>query len=98
MPRTVKAILLAACLSASPAAAHDWYPWECCSGYDCGPIALDQTPKEEGGGFTLADGRHVDYKDIKPSPDGQFHLCEQKFEPEPKNRKILCFYAPIGGV
>ena len=29
------ALLLA---SASPAAAHDWYPMECCSGMDCAPV------------------------------------------------------------
>ncbi len=31
--------LLAALLTAStPAAAHDWYPMECCSGLDCAPV------------------------------------------------------------
>jgi hypothetical protein len=29
------ALLLA---SASPAAAHDWYPMECCSGMDCAAV------------------------------------------------------------
>jgi hypothetical protein len=29
------AMLLAA---ATPAAAHDWYPMECCSGLDCAPV------------------------------------------------------------
>ena len=29
------AALLAA---ATPAAAHDWYPMECCSGLDCAPV------------------------------------------------------------
>jgi hypothetical protein len=31
--------LLAALLAAAtPAAAHDWYPMECCSGLDCAPV------------------------------------------------------------
>jgi hypothetical protein len=32
--------LLAALLvaAATPAAAHDWYPIECCSGMDCAPV------------------------------------------------------------
>ena len=31
--------LLAALLAAAtPAAAHDWYPMECCSGMDCAPV------------------------------------------------------------
>jgi hypothetical protein len=29
------AVLLAV---TSPAAAHDWYPMECCSGLDCAPV------------------------------------------------------------
>ena len=85
-------------LLVGPAKAHSWYSWECCHDQDCAPIALSETPKEEKGGFTLIDGRHIPYKDLKPSPDGQWHLCEQKHEPEPRNRKILCVYAPIGGV
>lgn len=31
--------LLGALLAAAtPAAAHDWYPMECCSGMDCAPV------------------------------------------------------------
>jgi hypothetical protein len=31
--------LLAALLAAAtPAAAHEWYPMECCSGMDCAPV------------------------------------------------------------
>lgn len=77
--------------------AHEWYPIECCSGYDCAPIPLAEAPREENGGFTLIDGRHVPYKDVKMSPDNQWHLCEQKWPAEVRLRKILCFYAPIGG-
>ena len=25
-------------VAATPAAAHDWYPMECCSGMDCAPV------------------------------------------------------------
>ena len=80
--------------------AHSWYPWECCSDQDCAPIKLNETPKEGNGGFTLMDGsgRFVAYKDIKPSPDGQWHLCEQKWPDKLADRKILCVWAPIGGV
>jgi hypothetical protein len=96
------------CLAATAAAivllcnveahAHDWYPWECCSGQDCAPIPLKESPVERNGGFELIDGRHISYKDLKPSPDGQWHLCEQKWPTATKDRKILCLYAPIGGV
>ncbi len=30
--------LLAFLLAASPAAAHDWYPMECCHEQDCAPV------------------------------------------------------------
>lgn len=80
-----------------PAMAHEWYPWECCSDNDCAPIPLSQTPKEEAGGFTLTDGRHILYRELKASPDGQWHLCEEKREADPRKRKILCLYAPVGG-
>jgi hypothetical protein len=30
--------MLAFLLAATPAAAHDWYPWECCHEMDCAPV------------------------------------------------------------
>lgn len=91
-------VILGVLLSATYASAHSFYEYECCSDYDCAP--LEETKIEEkDGGWTLWDGRHVPYRDkrVKPSPDGQFHLCEQKWEPNTADRKILCLYAPIGG-
>jgi hypothetical protein len=83
--------------NSSPSMSHDWYPWECCSDNDCAPIPVAETPREEGGGFTLTDGRRVNYRDLKPSPDGLWHLCEQKWPTNTRKRKILCLYGPIGG-
>lgn len=35
----LRKILLPLCLVlATPVAAHDWYPIECCSGMDCAPV------------------------------------------------------------
>ena len=36
MPK--KWFLAALLAAATPAAAHDWYPMECCSGMDCAPV------------------------------------------------------------
>jgi hypothetical protein len=80
------------------AQAHSWYPWECCSDRDCAPIAVSETPIERDGGFYLNDGRHISYKEVKPSPDGLWHLCEEKWPERVSDRKILCVWAPIGGV
>jgi hypothetical protein len=91
-------LLLAATAAPTGSQAHSWYPWECCSENDCAPIVLNETPREEKGGFTLIDGRHISYKEVRPSPDGKWHLCETKAERHPRDRRILCVYAPIGGV
>jgi hypothetical protein len=92
-------VVAAMVCAAAPAIAHSWYPYECCSDNDCGPIAMNQTPKEEGGGFTLQDGshRHIAYKDVRMSPDGQWHLCESKWQANLADRKIYCIYGPVGG-
>lgn len=82
-------------LVADATRAHEWYPLECCSERDCAPIP---PPKEASGGWVLPDGRRVLYKDAKPSPDGRFHLCESQWQTEKKDRTVLCFFAPIGGV
>ena len=93
------ALLLTCCLVLPTGAeAHSWYPWECCSDNDCAPITIAETPVEKDGGFYLIDGRHISYQEVKPSPDGAWHLCEQKWPANPRDRKILCVYAPIGGV
>jgi hypothetical protein len=33
-----KWLLAAVLAAATPAAAHDWYPMECCHGMDCAPV------------------------------------------------------------
>lgn len=46
---------LAAMLAASPAAAHDWYPHECCHDQDCAAVdkvEMLPTPMAEGTGAT----------------------------------------------
>ena len=84
-------------LFAAPALAHEWYPYDCCSDNDCAPIPLAETPKEGGGGFNLIDGRHIAYAAVRASPDGRWHLCEQKTPANTSLRKILCIFGPIGG-
>lgn len=33
-----RTLLIVACLAATPALAHDWYPTECCHSMDCAPV------------------------------------------------------------
>lgn len=53
--------------------AHDWYPFNCCSGNDCHPIpceAIIEKGKELiYGNFSFSDTM------IKPSQDGSCHVC-----------------------
>jgi len=48
--------LLAILLAATPAAAHDWYPLECCHNMDCAPVdKVEMVPTPtvtEGGGVS----------------------------------------------
>lgn len=71
--------------------AHSWYPSECCSDGHCAPVPGQQVSIE-------TDGYVVTYKDptkvyhvpkylVKPSPDGQYHLCV--FNGYPR-----CFFTP----
>jgi hypothetical protein len=41
-----KWLLAAFLLAATPAAAHDWYPMECCHDMDCAPVDHAETVPE----------------------------------------------------
>lgn len=88
------------------AAAHGWYPYECCSGTDCAPVepsSVSETPT--GYVVTAKPGSHpmwgperpapltvqIPYGRAKASPDGAWHLCINT------QGELLCFYAIIGG-
>jgi hypothetical protein len=51
--------LLATLLAATPAAAHDWYPLECCHGMDCAAVEkveMVPTPTADGSSGAAAMG------------------------------------------
>lgn len=68
--------ILALLLLASPAAAHDWYPIECCSTADCRPHPCDDL-EEIGGGSVrdITSGSIYRRDQVRPSPNGQCHVC-----------------------
>lgn len=97
-------LLLAA--GARPVFAHSWYPAACCSGTDCASIQPTSVRETAGGHVvTVAPGSHpmwrsdrptplvvrIPYREAKPSPDGQWHLCINGAG------DLLCFFAIIGG-
>lgn len=81
----ISVLLLAA------AAAHEWYPPICCSGGDCTPIPSARVKAEGAGGYVVDDKFHVERKDVRDSPDGQYHACF------PNEDRMACFFAPPPG-
>lgn len=72
----IRLALALSVLLAAPAAAHDWYPLECCSGQDCHPIACDQLEEIDQGRIRdIGTGTIYSRDQIRPSLDGQCHVC-----------------------
>jgi hypothetical protein len=80
------------------AAAHGWYPHECCHDHDCGPvIALDYLKDgslrvtTEIGTATVPAGYPA-----KPSPDGLPHACVRQIGPDEESfgYTIICLFLP----
>lgn len=71
--------------------AHEWYPPNCCSGGDCGPITGDRI-SIEGHDYVIDHRWHVPINGATPSPDGRYHGCWPDKEKPP-----VCFYAPPSG-
>lgn len=81
-------------LSPSPAAAHEaptgWsYPFACCSGFDCRPAKVAETPT----GFVVPSGEIVPMTDsrVRPSPDGLFHWCSVAGADD---GRTICLFTP----
>ena len=75
------AVLVAALAVSCQSQAHDWYPIQCCSNQDCGPVppgAVKRTP----GGWRLPSGHVLAFDDarVKPLPKGVtgVHVCERQ--------------------
>src|SRR3712207_13802 len=85
-------VVAAAWLAGTPGSvAYDWYPPWCCSANDCRALSKDrgETVDEAPNGWRLWDGRVVRRENGRPSPDLNYHLCE-----EPTTKAIICFFAP----
>jgi hypothetical protein len=68
-------------LGAPGAAAHDWYPRECCSDRDCAPADTVER-RDDGSYLVTARGLSAvipaDYAKWRSSPDGRLHVCIRK--------------------
>jgi hypothetical protein len=91
-------VALAAVLGTSrphPAAAHSWYPLECCHDQDCAPVDRVQSlPNLDGFYVTTALGSALVPATFpkRESKDGRMHVCLRK-QPNGKMR-VLCLFVP----
>jgi hypothetical protein len=88
--------LLAATTMATAAAAHDWYPWDCCSGLDCAPVDAAEVLPGAALRVRTRHGETVIPPDFvrRPSLDGRMHACMRPAEqghPVP-----ICLFVPPG--
>lgn len=87
------ALIAAACLSALSrrAAAHEWYPYSCCSDKDCRPVPPGAVRATPAGWLVVATGETIAFDKARFSPDGQFHVCSYGGLPD---GKTICLFAP----
>jgi hypothetical protein len=79
----VQAVLAATILFyANHAAAHDWYPKECCGKNDCAPADSVQR-KQDGSYVVMTRGLSVvipvNFDQWRKSPDGRVHICMSEY-------------------
>jgi hypothetical protein len=97
-------LAVALALLTAPARAHSWYPFECCSDRDCWPMGeggREPEPVAGPGGWRLASGEVVAYREARPSPDGRFHVCRRAGQADgaliaPVGRPACLFVPPTG--
>lgn len=90
--------ILAGCwdiLKPPPTHAHDWYPWECCSGNDC--YEVDEKDIQELSWDDVVDkktGQHFTGNQVRVSPDGKWHLCTGLGK---RDGRPICAFRPTPG-
>jgi hypothetical protein len=82
--------------------AHSWYPPACCSGDedhgDCHRVATSKVSEVEGGYRVEGFKDVVPYKQVRPSQDADYHICEGPNYSEwggSDSPWIRCFFAPV---
>jgi hypothetical protein len=82
-----------------PAGAHDWFPANCCSGFDCKVIAADQVQTTRQGFAIPGNPEIVPYSSSKirqtpPEGEGNYALCTTGGRPD---GAVICLYIPTWG-
>lgn len=87
------------CLFAAPVAAHDWYPFACCSDQDCWSSPAGNITVTPEGYRIETSGEVIPFTDprIRPTPPeggGDFHVCHLAADP---TARVLCLFVPEVG-
>lgn len=92
---TSRIIILALLLASTSASGHEapsgWqYPSDCCSSRDCRPRACDALEQQRDGGVLDVElGQTYTKAQVRPSQDGQCHVCTGAGAPD--GRPICAF-------
>jgi hypothetical protein len=78
----------------APASAHEWYPIECCSGYDCAPVEQTKISDVAELIVTSKHGTGVVPETMprRESKDHRMHVC---MRPSSDGRmRVICVFLP----
>lgn len=75
--------------------AHSWYEPYCCSDKDCKPLLPEEVTEDTDQYIVIIGGKIAyeipkDSNIIRPSQDGNFHICISPYSTTPR-----CFYVPL---
>lgn len=90
-----RTLILAACLVAVPAVAHDWYPLDCCHDNDCRVALPGEVEETVGGWRVVPSDERFTFRQARYSPDGKYHRCLK--DPKDVRSKTLCLFVPSQG-
>ncbi len=90
---SVKRLFLLLALTATPAAAHDRYPWDCCSGMDCAPVDKAVLLPDSAMMVTTKHGTTIVPATFpkRDSQDNRMHVC---MRPADGGMKTICIFFP----
>ena len=97
----MRSLIVVAALATLPgrALAHDWYPWDCCSGRDCRPVTRSEVEITATGWRIVRTGEMIPFRDrrIRRTPPDQgatMHWCSRGGRDD--GATICLFVPPFG--
>src|SRR5262245_49152381 len=95
-------MIMAMCIAATAANAHDWYEGKidpqtklkCCGGSDCRAIPRSSVLSRTDGGYIYLPHNFIIPPDrVQESQDDQYHICENTYVVT-NQLYCRCFFAP----